>query len=350
MLRPTALTSANWTILGTRSHFSKHAACPTAGCSVDCLAAVRKEPLIACTRCECSLCAACAATATRWRSPTGQLLESLVTNTEPRFNFAFSPFDDDMRRMQQHSVVEPTLTAAWHEATWKCCSEADGIVVDVGGNFGWYTLFSLALGCSVIVFEPVPTFHEALRLGLSLNPGFALRTKLYENVVYDAPGQYTLRVPKQAGRRRKKLGMTSMSGSAGYLKTNWKSLTYLHNASSVRIDDVVPLSSRVCMLKADVEGYEPQVMQTAQRLLRTRKVANVQLELTKTPSSREQTCATVKMLQMLHSLYALKQVACGAASPTHTQKIEIKAPARLLTHARLRPHHAHAKVREHTFT
>jgi hypothetical protein len=59
------------------------------------------------------------------------MLESLVTNTEPRFNFVFSPFDDDMRRMQQTSVVEPTLTAAWHEATRKCCNETGGLVVDV---------------------------------------------------------------------------------------------------------------------------------------------------------------------------------------------------------------------------
>ena len=77
------------------------------------------------------------------------------------------------------------LTHAWHEATWACCARPGyslltavltthyslltthcccarpgGLVVDVGGNFGWYTLFSLALGCEVIVFEPVPLFQE----------------------------------------------------------------------------------------------------------------------------------------------------------------------------------------------
>jgi len=63
------------------------------------------------------------------------------------------------------------------------------------------------------------------------------------------------------------------------------------------------------MLKADVEGYEPQVMQTAQTLLRHASVENVQLELTKTPSKRDQTCATVKMLEQLHALgFDFKQV------------------------------------------
>ena len=87
----------------------------------------------------------------------------------------------------------------------------------MGGNFGWYTLYSLALGCEVSVFEPVPAYQEVLNLGVSLNPGFAERTTLYGNVVYDQPGDYTLRVPKAAtahGKRKRKLGMTGMDGSA----------------------------------------------------------------------------------------------------------------------------------------
>ena len=57
--------------------------------------------------------------------------------------------------MRKTQVLEPTLTHAWHEATAKCCREKRGLVIDVGGNFGWYTLYSLALGCHVAVFEPV---------------------------------------------------------------------------------------------------------------------------------------------------------------------------------------------------
>jgi len=53
------------------------------------------------------------------------------------------------------AIVEPTITLAWHEATWQCCQQPNALVVDVGGNFGWYTLYSIALGCKSIVFEPV---------------------------------------------------------------------------------------------------------------------------------------------------------------------------------------------------
>ena len=292
---------------------------PSAGC--DPLQCMQRKQLITakhnntyadllCDRCECSLCLICAKLVNRWTSPTGQYLESVTTRTHPPFTFAFKPDDDDMSRMRQQLILEPTLTHAWHEATWRCCqgkhTGGAGIVVDVGGNFGWYTLYSLALGCRVVVFEPIPAYQEVLMLGVSLNPGFRERVELHSNVVYDTPGNYTLRVPIAGGRHRKKLGMTGMAGSRGVLKSDFNAKAYSHVASAVRIDDLVTAAraERVCLLKADVEGYEPQVLQTAQRLLGLSRagVPNLQLELTRTPKSKDQTCAMVKTLQHLHSL------------------------------------------------
>ncbi len=263
-----------------------------------------------CERCECALCAICSKPSNRWTSPSGQVIETVTTRTEPRFTFAYNPYDDDMRRMRKTMILEPTLTHAWYEATAACCNRTGGLVIDVGGNFGWYTLYSLALGCEVAVFEPVPAYQEVLRLGVSLNPGFAERTTLYGNVVYDTPGNYTLRVPyARASGRMKKLGMTGMKGSAGILKSDWRAASYEHHATSVRLDDVIGKRRNVCMLKADVEGYEPQVLQTASALLRETHVPNLQLELTKTPTARNQTCAAVKMLGQLSALgYEFRQV------------------------------------------
>ena len=266
----------------------------------------------ACERCECQLCAACSRPANLWTSPSGQAIETITTRTEPRFTFAYNPYDDDMARMRKTFILEPMLTHAWHEATARCCNETQGLVIDVGGNFGWYTLYSLALGCRVAVFEPVPAYQEVLRLGLSLNPGFAERATLYGNVVYDQPGNYTLRVPKPAARgRKKKLGMTGMEGSSGILKADWKAESYNVLAPSVRVDELVKTDTPVCMLKADVEGYEPQVLQTARHLLTSGKVPALQLELTRTPGprNRNQTCAAQKMLAHLAQLgYDFKQV------------------------------------------
>ena len=260
-----------------------------------------------CERCECSLCLVCAKLVNRWTTPLGQTLESVTTRTHPPFTFAFKPDDDDMQRMRQQLILEPQLTLAWHEQSWRCCQKSGGIIVDVGGNFGWFTLYSLALGCRVVVFEPVPAYREVMQLGISLNPGFGERVTVHPNVVYDTPGNYSLRVPIPGGRHRKKLGMTGMAGSRGVLKSDFNAKSYTHVASSVRIDDLMPPESNVCLLKADVEGYEPQVLQTAQRLLSKGNVPALQLELTRTKNA-DQTCATIQMLEALDKLgYDFKQ-------------------------------------------
>ena len=54
-------------------------------------------------------------------------------------------------------------------------------MLDVGANFGWYTLFSLALGCRTVSFEPVPMWRDVLRLGIALN-GYGAR--LYSTGVH----------------------------------------------------------------------------------------------------------------------------------------------------------------------
>ena len=125
-------------------------------------------------RCSCRLCTMCNTPVSVYRSPSGARLHAMTTRTEPRFTFAYNPLDPDMRRMRKSLVLEPALTHAWHEAVHECCSRR-GLIVDVGGNFGWYTLYSLALGCRVAVFEPVPNWLEILLLGVQLNPGFSRR-------------------------------------------------------------------------------------------------------------------------------------------------------------------------------
>ena len=255
--------------------------------------------------------------ANRWTSPLGQTLHSFTTNTEPRFTFAYNPQDHDMVRMARQGVLEPGLTLAWHSATQACCRDQRGVVVDVGGNFGWYTLYSIALGCDVFVVEPVPTWLEILRLGVALNPGFARHVKIAQNVVYPERGNFTLRVPRPVGEDRMYLGMTYMQGSAGMLKGYTDDATYAHVAQSIRLDDAV--HSDVCLLKADVEGYEPQVLHTAQHVLARRRVHALQLEMTRSQNA-SQRCATIKMLEHLDALgFAFKQV-------THAQADAVALP------------------------
>lgn len=296
---PSELRRAGWRSLGTRP-YTPFRACAGKAFNLS-LALCRKE----CTSADnstsrCRVCdPLCGAEIQGWESPTGQKLESLTTATDPPFVFAYNPFDEDMRNMRRNLIVEPTLTRVWHELTWECCSAPNGVVVDVGGNYGWYTLFSLALGCSVVVFEPVPRYVEVMQLGLSLNPGFGSRVTIFSNVVYDTPGVYSLRVPDVNPKLRRPipLGMTGMNGRAGVIKTVWSSTATTVEAKAVRLDDVIQRD--VCLLKADVEGYEPQVFQTAAALLSRYAVPVLQLEMTHTKDA-DQTCASINMLEHLH--------------------------------------------------
>ena len=61
-----------------------------------------------------------------------------------------------------------------------------------------YTLFSIAMGCSATAFEPIPAYQNLVRFGLSLNPGFQRRAKLYSNVVYPQAGIYNVSMPQEA--------------------------------------------------------------------------------------------------------------------------------------------------------
>ena len=78
------------------------------------------------------------------------------TTTVPSFRMAFTDPEKDTdvsRQMRQSGVVELGLTQMWYKALKDHCVRGDGsraLVVDVGSNFGWYSIFAAMLGCRYI--------------------------------------------------------------------------------------------------------------------------------------------------------------------------------------------------------
>ena len=297
----------------------------------------------------------------KWVSPggAGVVLESLTSATTPPFEFAYNPLDMDHLFTRQRRIVEPSLTALWRNQTSNCCARG-GHVIDVGANYGWYTLYSLALGCHVIAFEPVGAYRDAIRVGVQLNDrnGFAQRLSLYANAVYPGrhPGNFTMVVPRAgverqraprhpqqplrdgAGRvtlrshMRTMLGMAAMLGPKGgdAIKDVIKlgpagTSTYHEHVRAIELDDLLGASggdvsggalgtptgedAGVCMLKVDVEGLEPDVMRSGRRLL-ARGVGAIQLEITRKDAQR---CANIAMLRdLLLCGFQLSKVSEGA--------------------------------------
>jgi len=205
------------------------------------------------------------------------------------------------------------------------------------------------MGCVATVVEPIPAYQSLLRFGLSLNPGFQQRAKLYSNVVYPHPGVYNVSLPlvasvgmgdasathsggdkgdaegnvegdngkgarREQPSRRVRRGMAGMQGSHGVLK---KAVGQPHTsvaAHAISIDEIAAHDSRLCALKIDVEGYEPQALQSAAKLLAGEMpVPVLQIELNKfnndSEAHREQMCAAEKTLMRLEALgYRFREV------------------------------------------
>ena len=203
------------------------------------------------------------------------------------FTFVYDPLDRDMVRMLRTRVLEPTLSRVWHELTWKCCRHEKGVVVDVGSNYGWYTLLAASLGCDVLAVDPVPSYQRILKRNLDEN-GLQHRVTMRRAVVYNERGTFNVSVPiAVAGgqKRRKVLGMTGMHGVAGVLKSDSRDRqaggSYLVSAASVSLDKLLAAygTRPICMLKLDVEGYEPQALLTARDTLDSGRVRALQVEV-----------------------------------------------------------------------
>ena len=252
-----------------------------------------------CSRAECCACAFCrSGPQTTWSTPDGIVLESLTTATEPPFVYAYNPLDQDMLFVRHRLLVEPELTRIWSNSTRECCAAPNGVVVDVGSNFGWYAMLSLSLGCSVVAFEPVRAYQDVIRLAVHLNgASFAKRLTVYGNAVLDKPGNFSMIVPLAGGARppdtattrwaarvaggggkpslyshkRTHMGMAALLGPRGRLavkdvaESTADTLTYRQPVTTVRIDAV--LKQPLCMLKIDIEGLEPQALSSAAHLL-----------------------------------------------------------------------------------
>mmetsp|Transcript_49297 Transcript_49297/g.81838 ORF Transcript_49297/g.81838 Transcript_49297/m.81838 type:complete len:445 (-) Transcript_49297:294-1628(-) len=285
--------------------------------------------------CGCQFCTA--GPVTSWTTPEGVILESLTTRTTPSFQYVYNPLDQDMLYIRHRGLVEPSLTGTWIRGIQKCCAAPHGLVVDVGANFGWYTLLSLALDCAVVAFEPVRAYQDVLKLGVHLNgPRFAERLTLYGNAVFERPGNFSMVVPRAGVIRADAAALTSDTAASGgssrdshsgshgprpaTLITHMRTMlgmaamlgpqgsravkdvtarvpgtsTYQQPVQAVRIDSVV--EQPVCMLKIDIEGLEPQGLVGAHKLLSLYPVEVVQLEVTKKSS---QACRNVRMLTSL---------------------------------------------------
>lgn len=201
------------------------------------------------------------------------------TSTVPSFNFAYTDATKDVDvsgQMAFGGVVELGLTQMWYTALRDQCIQQNGsraLVVDVGGNFGWYSAYAAKIGCRVVTWEPVPHFRAFLEYNSQLNHLEGL-IAIRDNAVAEVSGKvYNMVVP---GR-----GIWGTAGIDG-LNVDRSNIPeeFLEKVTAVgaRVDDVV--QEDVLLLKVDVEGFEPAVIASAEGLLQNHKVTHIVMEYT----------------------------------------------------------------------
>lgn len=139
----------------------------------------------------------------------------------------------------------------------------DGVAIDVGANFGYYTclLARLAWQGRVLSFEPDPEVFELLRDNIAANwcGGVAVPTNA---AVGDAAGTLTLH------RRVDRTGNTSIAPASEEELARSGRATVPFEVGCVRLDDVTRDLHRVDVVKVDVEGAEPLVLAGMVELVR----------------------------------------------------------------------------------
>ena len=184
-------------------------------------------------------------------------------------------------------------------------------MLDVGANFGYYSLFAASLGCRVVAWEPVPRFRSFFEAALLLNPRLAARVEVRGAAACDSdsgsPGSgsssgVALAVPERGVwgtasveganidrelERREEEERRRVEGEEGGGE-NRRSSSSSHSlpppsppllrveARCERVDATVeriwsatktPHSQRkVALMKVDVEGFEPAALAGAARL------------------------------------------------------------------------------------
>eukprot|EP00878_Enallax_costatus_P032966 GHUV01036326.1.p1 GENE.GHUV01036326.1~~GHUV01036326.1.p1 ORF type:complete len:391 (+),score=73.39 GHUV01036326.1:262-1434(+) len=192
-----------------------------------------------------------------------------VAFTDPALDWDVSKY------IQQEGVLEVGISQVFYTLLSGRCSSTGpgGLVVDVGANFGWFSLLAAKLGCRVVAWEPVPQFLAFLSHNLARN-NLSHKVEVRPTVVAKPPGSKKVVVIPSHG----------IWGTAGIAGLNVDPVAGGRVAELQQVEvvseglDNVLAGQHVDLMKIDVEGYEPDVLATATGLLAARAIDNIVLE------------------------------------------------------------------------
>jgi len=237
------------------------------------------------------------------------------TSTQPSFLMAITrrEVDPDVSSMiENYGAMEGGVTRVAHEILHGRCrlpQQHRALVLDVGANFGYFALYAAMYGCRVIAWEPVELFRAFLHHGIALNNVSHL-VQVRNRAVSDKLNLVTMGVPHD----QTYWGLASVD-SQNLQHDEVKEEVVVE---AERVDSWV--KEDVLLLKADVEGYEPQVLAASWKLLKQKKVAHVLMEYSPGISERQHDWSGLEELpRRLHDMlgfgYAAAHLPMRFATP-----------------------------------
>jgi FkbM family methyltransferase len=126
------------------------------------------------------------------------------------------------------------------------------------GDFG---LYAAACGCQVYMFEVQPNMVDVIQTSISINNFSSSRVHIINKAVSDLPSNSQLTFSVAGG------DTTATNGSL--------------KVSTIRLDDIQwPLNSTILLLKIDVEGFELNVLRSAEKLFHEKRIQHLIFEYT----------------------------------------------------------------------
>ena len=238
--------------------------------------------------------------------PNGGHLFTRYTNTTIPFWISLHNQDYDATRWvirEYGYFYEQHLSACFYEILQQQQSDGPRVVIDVGGNIGWFTLLSRSAGARVFVIEPNPLNILRMEESLVLNNwdyGIGFMNKDANNSVNIIHAgvweeETFLRfVVENANPGNAKLKLDTPAWSS-YPKIPIYTLDNLTQHS----DDPITL------LKIDVEGQEAKVFAGATKLIASGRVKHILMEITVRGRRVHYKRAQPMLEQLIRSNYTL---------------------------------------------
>lgn len=245
-------------------------------------------------------------------------LEFLMPHTDPKKDV------DVSLALATTGNLEPRITDIMQKAfvATGCC-EAGGYFLDVGANFGFFSLLAAKAGCRVVAWEPVPRFAAFLEYGVQLNRLEPLVHVRQRVVGKTREGELADVVVPNRGI----WGVAGVNGMNLDPEVKNDGALEVVRVPVEAVDSVVPPETPVCMLKVDVEGFEPEVFRSAANLFRRGSVQNVVFEYSPGIYERQGNWAGMpefpEILKMLHEHgFELANVEAYQEPETHLKRLE----------------------------